>query len=472
MSTYTFTAFSATYDDDGPTSFTPEVEIQIVAPDNAWINYSIEETRKNDLPRVSISENIYSITADGVSIANQPGDEYIGTITWNGKKTTILDIAIETGQNTTTDYFIVLGGAKLPNFRNLDEFDSFGSSITNFSKATGDFAPNQRIYLSEFAGVSIDEFDEIYGTNRADTINGGAGEDEIYSSKGNDTLNGGDDYDQLYYSNDPAAVTVNLAKKTATDGWGDTDKVLNFEMVRGSLFDDTLIGDGNDNAFRGLQGDDLIKGGSGNDVARYDRDANYGGTSGVSVNLAKGIATDGFGDTDTLVSIENVYGSEAADTLQGSGADNVFRGNGGNDTIRGGKGNDSAAGGNGKDKLFGDVGNDTLEGENGADRLVGGGGRDTLVGGAGNDTLLGGKASDTFKFANGFDKDVIKDFDAMDDSEIIDLEDVSSIKGFRDLKQNHMSRDGSDVVIDAGKGDILTLTDVKFADLDAADFLF
>ncbi|SNS29090.1 calcium-binding protein [Tropicimonas sediminicola] len=472
MTTYTLTGFSATYDGDNATSFTPNVEFQIVGPDNSYISYSVKETSKDDLPKVSISDNLYSVTANGQNIAGLVGDDYIGTISWNGKKTTILNISIEGDNDTNTDYFIVLGGADLPDFSTLKQFDSFGDSIDGFSKATGDFAPNQRILLSEFADVDISEVDELYGTSRKDTLKGGAGEDEIYSSKGNDTFNGGADYDQLHYTFDPAAISVNLAKQTATDGWGNTDKVLNFEMVRGSMFDDTMIGDGNDNAFRGLEGDDLIKGGGGMDVARYEKDANYGGTAGVSVNLAKGTATDGFGDTDTLVSIENAYGSESGDTLIGNNGDNTFRGNGGNDTIRGAGGKDHVLGGDGKDRLLGNGGNDTLEGENGADTILGAGGRDTIVGGQGNDKLTGGNASDKFVFADGFDKDVVRDFDANDDAEVIDLSDVSSIKGFRDLKQNHMSRDSGDVVIDAGNGDVLTLLDVKFADLDAADFLF
>ena len=54
--------------------------------------------------------------------------------------------------------------------------------------------------------------------------------------------------------------------------------------------------------------------------------------------------TDGFGDTDTLISIEAVRGSNFADTLTGGNTDNDdferFKGLAGNDTIDGGTGFD------------------------------------------------------------------------------------------------------------------------------------
>ena len=43
-----------------------------------------------------------------------------------------------------------------------------------------------------------------------------------------------------------------------------------------------------------------------------------GGTQGVNVNFVTGLAIDTFGNTDHLIDIERVVGSEFADTLTGA----------------------------------------------------------------------------------------------------------------------------------------------------------
>ena len=48
------------------------------------------------------------------------------------------------------------------------------------------------------------------------------------------------------------------------------------------------------------------------------------------------------------------------------------------------------------DTLTGDSGNNVLTGGAGADALIGNAGNDTLTGGAGNDTLTGGAGNDTY----------------------------------------------------------------------------
>ena len=64
--------------------------------------------------------------------------------------------------------------------------------------------------------------------------------------------------------------------------------------------------------------------------------------------------------------------------------------------------------------------------------------------------MLGGAGADKFVFAIGFGKDVIKDF-SVSEGDRIKLADVSAIKGWSDLKTNHMENSGDDVLITAGK---------------------
>ncbi|QRM55353.1 calcium-binding protein [Sinorhizobium sp. BG8] len=153
-----------------------------------------------------------------------------------------------------------------------------------------------------------------------------------------------------------------------------------------------------------------------------------------------------------------------SDTITGTSyGDNFFAG-AGNDKVQGLAGNDTLDGGAGNDKLYGGSGNDTLKG---------GTGKDLLDGGTGKDVLYGGADSDTFVFSTGYGSDRIKDFDAVgSDHDILDLSGLKSVTSFKDLKANHLTVDGSSIVIDGGNGDKIVLEKVKLADLDAADFLF
>ncbi|WP_275041729.1 calcium-binding protein [Leisingera sp. ANG-M1] len=142
------------------------------------------------------------------------------------------------------------------------------------------------------------------------------------------------------------------------------------------------------------------------------------------------------------------------------------------DRISGTSASEAFSGGAGRDVIFGRAGHDILEGGGGRDRLLGGNGSDTLEGGAGNDILTGGNHGDTFVFARKFGDDVIRDFNANSNAEKIDLSGVRWIKNMRDLRNNHVSQEGDDVVIDDRHGNTITLEDVALADLGARDFIF
>ncbi|MED5462621.1 MAG: calcium-binding protein, partial [Pseudomonadota bacterium] len=189
---------------------------------------------------------------------------------------------------------------------------------------------------------------------------------------------------------------------TASDGWGDTDTLISIERVYGSNYgDDVLTGTDADNSFDGQAGDDqlfglgggdwleggagndIIDGGEGNDYANYRYDP-----SGVTVDLSQEnengevTVTDGFGDTDTLISIEKIAGTAYADTLTGSDGNNYLRGYAGDDYIDGGDGDDNLYGGAPGSSDSGNSGNDSLYGGAGFDSLYGGDGNDYLDGGA------------------------------------------------------------------------------------------
>jgi Ca2+-binding RTX toxin-like protein len=139
---------------------------------------------------------------------------------------------------------------------------------------------------------------------------------------------------------------------TASEGGLSTDRAVAItvtdvsEGINGTPLDDHLVGTpGNDvisglaghDTLQGLDGDDTLDGGPDEDRVDYSTE---GGTQAVNVNFTTGVATDTFGKTDTLISIEEVVGTNQADTFVGHAAGyEGFIGLGGADNITGGSGN-------------------------------------------------------------------------------------------------------------------------------------
>ena len=180
---------------------------------------------------------------------------------------------------------------------------------------------------------------------------------------------------------DPDGAGV-FTGQASDDGFGTVDMLMNIENVYGGTGNDILRGDGNANILFGEEGDDrligrggadllggqdgndVLFGGGGNDTLDggngFD-EANYSSdTAAVTVNLSDNTATDGFGGTDTLISIEWVVGSAYDDTITGDAGANTLRGGDGNDTITGGAGSDVLEGGDGADTFRFDSTDDGL----------------------------------------------------------------------------------------------------------------
>lgn len=186
--------------------------------------------------------------------------------------------------------------------------------------------------------------ENIQGTNFDDSLTGNSQNNMFWGEGGNDLIEGQGGYDMVSYWDDPTGVTVNLTAGTASDGFGGMDTLISIENVTGSSHNDNLIGNVEANIFSAIGGNDLIDGKSGIDTVAYWDDL-----TGVTVDLTTGTALDGFGGMDTLLSIENIIGSDFNDNLTGDVQGNLIRGGGGNDTIDGGNGNDTIDGGNGTD---------------------------------------------------------------------------------------------------------------------------
>jgi Ca2+-binding RTX toxin-like protein/type III secretion system FlhB-like substrate exporter len=282
------------------------------------------------------------------------------------------------------------------------------------------------------ASDSLSDIENITGSAFNDTLTGDTGANVLAGGAGADTLVGDSGTDTADYSTSASAVTVNLATNVNTGGDAQDDSLATIENITGSANDDVLTGNAGANVLTGGAGNDTLTGGagadtlaggSGTDTANY-----WASASAVTVNLLTNVNTGGDAASDSLSGIENVIGSDYADTLTGDASDNVLAGEAGADVIDGGAGSDtvdysSMAGGVGiitidlstgtatggdaegdtfsnienitasanMDNLIGDAGDNILRGLGDHDDLDGGsGGFDILMGGAGDDNMYGG----------------------------------------------------------------------------------
>ena len=302
----------------------------------------------------------------------------------------------------------------------------------------------------------------LTGSGLADTLIGGTGNDTLIGGLGIDSITGGGGIDAIDYGYVTSGVSLTLnngALTTFTVAAGDVDTFSGIEGVMGGAGNDTFTGDSVANTFMGRAGNDSIDGLAGFDVVDYS----YVTDAGTGLNLTLDsigtltvtLTANGNAETDTLVNIEGIIGTNRADTLTGDAADNLLSGGAGadqltsaagNDTLIGGTGNDTLDGGDGQDtvdysyfngsmfglsvalngstavtaklgvaaltssyeldslvnieNIIGTAFDDTIIGDGQANTLQGGAGNDSLIGGAGNDSLDGGAGTDAVDYSS------------------------------------------------------------------------
>jgi Ca2+-binding RTX toxin-like protein len=270
---------------------------------------------------------------------------------------------------------------------------------------------------------TIRNFENISGGSAGDTLTGDAsvnvllgngGADFLTGGLGADVLDGGAGLDSADFREKTEALVVTLngaANVRVSVGGVLEDTLRNVENIFSGSVADTLIGDGQDNLFRGGLGEDVIDGGAGSDTADYREKK-----TAVVVTLNGGtdaVVRVGGLDEDTIRNIENVFGGSGADTLIGDASANSLSGGDGGDVLQGGLGADILDGGAGADLAdYSDKSSSvavTLGGASSVGVSVGGVIEDTIrniekiFGGSAADTLIGDGLANTFRGGGGAD---------------------------------------------------------------------
>ena len=265
--------------------------------------------------------------------------------------------------------------------------------------------------------------DSLLGGSGGDTLRGGSQNDRLFGGSGDDLLDGGSEDDTLDGGTGNDSLFGGSGADLLQGGMGDDllDGGTDANTLYGGSGNDTLLGGDVSDTLDGGSGNDVISGGTGADSIRGgagddridggENDDTIEGGSGNDTILGGGgrdVVTAGDGD-DLVTDGEGVW------------SDDRFDGGAGNDTLDGGLGSDTLFGGTGNDRLAvgGDYNGDYLDGGDGDDTLVGGLGADTLLGGAGNDVLKGGGGNNVLIGGDGID---IADYSAESDAISIDLQ--------------------------------------------------
>ncbi|MCJ8057317.1 type I secretion C-terminal target domain-containing protein [Shinella curvata] len=145
--------------------------------------------------------------------------------------------------------------------------------------------------------------DVVYGRTGNDKLSGEAGDDTLVGGAGADQLNGGSGTDTASYVNATSAVVANLRAASSNAGEAKGDTYTSIENLRGTNFNDSLVGNdarnrldggsGNDQMF-GMNADDTLVGGEGSDklVGGLGADQLFGGFGAdtfIFVNISDSI---------------------------------------------------------------------------------------------------------------------------------------------------------------------------------------
>ena len=336
----------------------------------------------------------------------------------------------------TDEFGSLYQGDDLARRSTLKDANGGVDTINAAAVTTNSFIDLSAAKASSIAGVTLsltagtieniysgDGNDTLIGTDVANVLHTGRGNDIIYFSFGNDAIDGGQGLDSLIMGCSISKVSGSLSATgalTISVRAGDVTSVCNVESF---TFSDGIY-----------SYDQLTKllasGGAAPQqpaIPLPGNTANPGGGTTAPVVEPPGsngssepAPTSPYGDAK-IVYAAKLTGTAGNDRLTGTAAAERIDGLEGMDKLRGMAGNDSISGGNGDDTIYGDEGHDYLYGDAGIDTIMGGAGNDWIFGGTGADRIYGEAGADTFVFdaADVAAMDTIYDFNAADGDKLL-----------------------------------------------------
>ncbi len=268
--------------------------------------------------------------------------------------------------------------------------------------------------------------DTLNGHDGDDTLYGDAGDDILIAGRGSDILYGGSGRDEVSYANETKGVRIDLEEGSGKiySLSGHEDTYSSIEDATGTNYLDIFFGSAEANHLRGLDGDDqfvgsagadILDGGDGVDLVTYAYS-----DSAVDVDLAAGTGAGGQAAGDTLISIENIWGSSGnGNVLRGTGEANdivsfgngdVIDGRGGEDTISFRGDNVQVSAGDENDTVTFNLGSNVWsDGVPMGNTIDGGGGIDTFIMGSvtGNGSTIDLEAGTWTRAASDPDSDAV-----------------------------------------------------------------
>src|SRR5262245_7600609 len=149
--------------------------------------------------------------------------------------------------------------------------------------------------------------DSLYGDYHDNVLSGSWGDDTLIGGGGADILNGGIGRDTAGYSGSPTGVVISLFWHTASGGDAEGDQLNSIENLRGSAYDDHLLGDNGANTLIGVTGNDTLIGFDGDDILVGDGRLGIGNDTLWGGNDAD-ILVGGFG-------VDELHGGPGPDTF-------------------------------------------------------------------------------------------------------------------------------------------------------------
>jgi len=358
--------------------------------------------------------------------------------------------------------------------------------------------------------------DRLYGGSGADRLYGGSGADQIYGGSGNDYVSAGSDNDYVHGGTGNDLIYGGTGNDRLFGGEdqdliraGDDD-----DYVSGGNGDDILYGERGSDVLYGGAGNDDLAGGSDADTYSFQRgdgqdtisddyfyydqwgfvrdpvsisdipsadwisEQDVLEISGYDVSDLEILRSGSdlsitFAGTDDSILLQN-QGSIGLDgvelieigdvTIDVDGFSNISSGT--YNTVFNGTLHHEIYTGTDASEEVGlssyDHGHGLVFAGGGNDTLTGNTGNDMLVGGTGDDVLFGGRGNDTYVFRQGDGQDVINEAYGTYDYNLRYTHDGGTadtlmMKDF-DWNELSMSREGSSLVVDAGDGDSVTVS--------------